>query len=59
MYLKIIITILVLTQIIRLMQNTMQLKNMDETHEQNRIVVEDWNKAIERLNEVLDEKEIK
>lgn len=55
MYLVIITTVLVLTQIIRLIQNAMQLKhNRDKENE----VIAEWKKlvnAIDRLCEKMEE----
>ena len=52
-YLTIMVTILVLTQIIRLIQNAMQLGHLTNK-KYNQDVVQAWNKlekAIDRLNE--------
>lgn len=52
-YFTIMITILILTQIIRLIQNAVQLKYL-ANKKQNDEVVKAWNKlekAIDRLNE--------
>ena len=52
-YLTIMVTILVLTQIIRLIQNAMQLRHLADK-KYNQDVVQAWNKlekAIDRLNE--------
>lgn len=57
-YLTIITTVLVLTQVIRLMQNAIQLRGMKEMRETNRDLMNDWIEVIERLHRVLDDKVI-
>jgi hypothetical protein len=60
-YLTIITTVLVLTQIIRLIQNTVQLKFLAKTRIENKEVVNAWNdlknvmeKFIEKLESEVD-----
>jgi hypothetical protein len=61
-YLTIITTVLVLTQIIRLIQNSMQLKFLAKTRIENKEVVNAWNglkdvmeKFIEKVESEVDE----
>jgi biopolymer transport protein ExbB/TolQ len=60
-YLTIITTVLVLTQIIRLIQNSMQLKFLAKTRIENKEVVNAWNdlkdvmaKFIEKIESEVD-----
>ena len=53
-YLTIITTALVLTQIIRVTQNTIAIINNKQTEKLNRKVMEDWKEIVDRLHEVLD-----
>ena len=53
-YLTIITTVLVLTQIIRVTQNTIAIINNKQTEKLNRKVMEDWKEIVDRLHEVLD-----
>jgi hypothetical protein len=55
-YLTIITTVLVLTQIIRLIQNSIQLQGMKKVRLENEKVVEMWvrlEESIDRLNETI------
>ncbi len=55
-YLTIITTVLVLTQVIRLIQNGMQLQGMKKVRLDNERIVEMWERleeAIDRLNETI------
>ena len=54
-YLTIITTVLVLTQIIRLIQNAIQLKSMKETHRLNYKLVKDWNEVLDKFNELIED----
>lgn len=56
-YLAIITTALVLTQIIRLIQNTIQLKNQIELDKKNLRVMEAWDK-LEQAIDIYLEKEV-
>ena len=56
-YLAIITTALVLTQIIRLIQNTIQLKNQIELDKKNLRVMEVWDK-LEQAIDIYLEKEV-
>jgi uncharacterized protein YvpB len=51
-YLAVITTVLVATQIIRVIQNAMQLKKVGSTYEEHRMVI----KTYDKLNIVLDSK---
>jgi len=53
-YLTIITTVLVLTQIIRVTQNTIAIINNKQTEKLNRKVMEDWKEIVDKLHEVLD-----
>ena len=53
-YLTIITTVLVLTQVIRVTQNAISLKNFKKTDMQNVKLIEEWKKAIDKLDDVLD-----
>jgi hypothetical protein len=64
-YLTIITTVLVLTQIIRLIQNTVQLKFLAKTRIENKEVVNAWNdlknvmeKFIMKVESEVDENDI-
>ena len=53
-YLTVMVTVLVATQVIRLIQNTMQLRKYDETTVQNKRVMEIYEhleKELKRLEE--------
>ena len=54
-YLTIITTVLVITQIIRLIQNTIQLKSMKETHRLNYKLVKDWNEVLDKFNDLIED----
>ena len=53
-YLTIITTALVITQIIRVAQNTIAIINNKQTEKLNRKIMEDWKEIVDRLHEVLD-----
>ena len=53
-YLTIITTALVLTQIIRVTQNTIALQNHLKTDKMNKQLMADWKEIVDRLHEVLD-----
>jgi len=53
-YLTIITTALVLTQIIRVTQNTIALQNHLKTDKMNKQLMEDWKEIVDKLHEVLD-----
>ena len=53
-YLTIITTALVITQIIRVTQNTIALQNHLKTDKMNKQLMEDWKEIVDRLHEVLD-----
>ena len=53
-YLTIITTALVITQIIRVTQNTIAIINNKQTEKLNRKVMEDWKEIVDKLHEVLD-----
>ena len=53
-YLTIITTALVITQIIRVTQNTIALQNHLKTDKMNKQLMEDWKEIVDKLHEVLD-----
>lgn len=53
-YLTIITTVLVLTQIIRVLQNYEQLKHISLTDKRNERIVEQWNDIAETMYKVAD-----
>ena len=53
-YLAIITTALVLTQIIRLIQNTIQLKHLKKTDKRNAEVEQLWSDLVTAMNELID-----
>jgi hypothetical protein len=53
-YLTIITTVLVLTQIIRLIQNAIQLKGMKEIREINRDLMKEWNIVLDKFNKLIE-----
>jgi len=53
-YLTIITTALVLTQIVRVVQNTIALQNHLKTDKMNKQLMADWKEIVDRLHEVLD-----
>jgi len=53
-YLTIITTALVITQIIRVIQNTIALQNHLKTDKMNKQLMADWKEIVDRLHEVLD-----
>jgi hypothetical protein len=53
-YLVIITTALVLTQIIRLMQNTIQLKHLKKTDKRNADVEQLWNDLVNTMSELIE-----
>jgi hypothetical protein len=53
-YLTIITTVLVLTQIIRVTQNWIQLRNWQATDQQNRDLMRDWERILCRLEKLID-----
>ena len=53
-YLTIITTALVITQIIRVTQNTIALQNHLKTDKMNKQLMADWKEIVDRLHEVLD-----
>lgn len=54
-YLVIITTALVLTQIIRLIQNTIQLKHLKKTDKRNEQVEQLWNEMVQTMKELIEE----
>jgi len=54
-YLTIITTVLVITQIIRLIQNAIQLKSMKEIRETNRDLIKDWNEVLDKFNDLIED----
>ena len=52
-YLTIITTVLVLTQVIRVMQNAIQLKHMKYTDKLNQELMKDWERIILQLEEII------
>ena len=52
-YLTIITTALVITQIIRVTQNTIALQNHLKTDKMNKQLMADWKEIVDRLHEVL------
>ena len=54
MYLTIITTVLVITQIIRLVQNAISLSHIKETDKMNVKLMEDWKVIINNLHDVLE-----
>ncbi len=53
-YLAIITTALVLTQIIRLIQNTIQLKHLKKTDKRNAEMEQLWNDMVNAMNVLID-----
>jgi len=53
-YLTIITTALVITQIIRVTQNTIALQNHLKTDKMNKQLMTDWKEIVDKLHEVLD-----
>ena len=53
-YLTIITTALVITQIIRVTQNTIALQNHLKTDKMNKQLMADWKEIVDKLHEVLD-----
>lgn len=53
-YLTIITTVLVLTQVIRVTQNAIQLKNFKKTDMQNVKLIEDWKVIIDKLDKKVE-----
>ena len=53
-YLTIITTALVITQIIRVTQNTIALQNHLKTDKMNKQLMADWKDIVDKLHEVLD-----
>ena len=53
-YLVIITTALVLTQIIRLIQNTIQLKHLKKTDKRNTNIEQLWNDMVNAMNALID-----
>jgi hypothetical protein len=53
-YLVIITTALVLTQIIRLIQNTIQLKHLKKTDKRNADVEQLWNDLVNTMSELIE-----
>ena len=51
-YLTIITTILVVTQVIRVTQNAIQLKRHNEINKDNKNVLEVWDQMSEDVNEI-------
>lgn len=56
-YLTIITTILVLTQIIRVTQNYLQLRNFKATDRKNDELIRDWKNIIEEIREFVNERQ--
>ena len=56
-YLTIITTVLVLTQIIRVTQNWIQLRKMDRHNEDWKALMRDWEAVLDRLNMLADKGE--
>jgi len=56
-YLTIITTALVITQIIRVTQNTIALQNHLKTDKMNKQLMADWKEIVDRLHEVLDKED--
>ena len=53
MYLTIITTVLVLTQIIRVTQNAISLKHVKKTDKLNEELMKDWKQIVSDLKEVI------
>ena len=53
-YLTIITTALVITQIIRLIQNVIQLKGMKEIKEINRDLMKEWTIVLDKFNKLIE-----
>jgi len=53
-YLTIITTALVITQIIRLIQNAIQLKGMKEIKEINRDLMKEWTIVLDKFNKLIE-----
>lgn len=51
-YLTIITTILVVTQVIRVTQNAIQLKKYGETNKDNKAVLEMWSQTSKDISEI-------
>jgi len=58
MYLTIITTVLVLTQIIRLCQNAIQLKHLKDKTKENEVINE-WKKLVAAINKLCEKMEDK
>jgi len=56
-YLTIITTVLVLTQIIRVTQNWIQLRKMGRHNEDWKALMRDWEAVLDRLNMLADKGE--
>ncbi len=56
-YLTIITTVLVLTQIIRVTQNWIQLRNWKVMDRHNEELMRDWKAVLDRLNVLIDKGE--
>jgi len=56
-YLTIITTVLVLTQIIRVTQNWIQLRKMDRHNEDWKALMRDWEAVLDRMNVLIDKGE--
>jgi hypothetical protein len=56
-YLTIITTVLVLTQIIRVTQNWIQLRNWKAMDGHNEELMRDWKAVLDRLNVLIDKGE--
>ena len=56
-YLTIITTALVITQIIRVTQNTIALQNHLKTDKMNKQLMADWKEIVDKLHEVLDKED--
>jgi len=53
-YLTIITTALVITQIIRVIQNAIQLKGMKEIKEINRDLMKEWTIVLDKFNKLIE-----
>ena len=53
-YLTIITTALVITQIVRVIHNTIAVQNHLKTDKMNKQLMADWKEIVDRLHEVLD-----
>jgi len=53
-YLTIITTALVITQIVRLIQNAIQLKGMKEIKEINRDLMKEWTIVLDKFNKLIE-----